>query len=150
MARWACLHIFCHTDFPISIWVLCQYISFFLVTIYTIDIQLIPALRASALTNILDISLHGFAKSKVSLMIANYIKLFERIYFRFGNFRENFVLANSIKRLTSDVKNLRLRQDLPISINVRVILPFREGFIFTKLRICKFATCLAEQLSSVA
>ena len=117
--------------------------QFFLVTIYTNDIQLIPALRASALTNILDISLHGFAKSKVSLMIANYIKLFERIYFRFGNFRENFVLANSIKRLTSDVKNSRLRQDLPISINVRVILPFREGFIFTKLRICKFATCLA-------
>ena len=35
----------------------------------------------------------------------------------------------------SDVKNSRLRQDLAISINDRVILPFREGFIFMKLRI---------------
>ena len=31
----------------------------------------------------------------------------------------------------------RLRQDLSLSINDREILPFREGFIFTKLRICK-------------
>ena len=53
---------------------------------------------------------------------------------------ENFVRIlfsrNCIKRHISDVKNLRLRQDLPISINDRVILPFREGFIFMKLRIC--------------
>ena len=28
-----------------------------------------------------------------------------------------------------DVKNLRLRQDLPISINFRVILPFPEGYM---------------------
>ena len=47
------------------------------------------------------------------------------IYCRFGNFRENFIFANSIKRHISDVKNSRLRQDLPISINDRVILPFR-------------------------
>ena len=40
---------------------------------------------------------------------------------------------NSIKIHISDVKNSRLRQDLPISINDRVILPFPEGFIFTKL-----------------
>ena len=32
------------------------------------------------------------------------------------------------------MKNSRLRQDLPISINDRVMLPFREGFIFTKFR----------------
>ena len=49
-------------------------------------------------------------------------------YCRFGNFRENFIFANSIKRHISDVKNWRLRQDLPISINERVILPFRGGF----------------------
>ena len=55
-------------------------------------------------------------------------------YCRFGNFRENFIFANSIKRHISDVKNSRLGQDLPISKNDRVILPFREGFIFTKLR----------------
>ena len=44
-----------------------------------------------------------------------------------------FIFAKSFKRHTSDVKNPRLRQDLPISIKDRVILPFREGFIFTKL-----------------
>ena len=46
------------------------------------------------------------------------------LYCRFGNFRENFIFVNSI----SDVENSRLRQYLPISINDRVILPFREGF----------------------
>ena len=58
-------------------------------------------------------------------------------YCRFGNCRENLIIANSIKRHISDVKNSRLRQGLPISINDRVILPFHEGFIFTKLRICE-------------
>ena len=56
-------------------------------------------------------------------------------YCRFGNCRENFIFANSIKRHISDVKNLRLRQGLPISIDDRVILPFRECFIFMKLCI---------------
>ena len=55
---------------------------------------------------------------------------------RFGNFRENLIFAKNIKIHISVVKNSRLRQDLPISVNDRVILPFREGFIFTKLRIC--------------
>ena len=41
------------------------------------------------------------------------------------------IFANSFKRHISDVKNLRLRQCLSISINERVISPFREGFIFT-------------------
>ena len=58
-------------------------------------------------------------------------------YCRIENFRENFILENSIKRHISDVKNSRLSQDLPISINDIVILPFRECFIFTKLCICK-------------
>ena len=57
------------------------------------------------------------------------------IYCRFGNFRENFIFAHIIKIHISDLKKSRLRQDLPILINDRVILPFREGFIFTKLRI---------------
>ena len=52
-------------------------------------------------------------------------------YCRFGNFRENFIFANCIKRHISDVKNSQLRQDIPISINDRVILPICEGFIFT-------------------
>ena len=37
------------------------------------------------------------------------------MYCRFGNFRENFIFANGIKRHISDVKNSQLRQDLPIS-----------------------------------
>ena len=61
--------------------------------------------------------------------------VFKFRYCRFGNLRENFIFVNSIKRYISDVKNSRLRQDLPKSINDRVILPFREGFIFTKLDI---------------
>ena len=71
------------------------------------------------------------------LMTFHHINAYEEDgkYCRFGNFRENFIFANSNKRHISDVKNSRLRQDLPISINERVILPFREGFIFTKLRI---------------
>ena len=55
-------------------------------------------------------------------------------YCRFRNFLENFVFANAIIRHISDVKNSRLRQGLPLSINDRVILPFREGFIFTNMR----------------
>ena len=58
-------------------------------------------------------------------------------YCRFRNFLENFIFMNSIKRHISDVKNLRLRQDIPISINNRVIVPFREGFTFMKLCICE-------------
>ena len=58
-------------------------------------------------------------------------------YCGFGKIREDFIFANSIKRHISDVKKSRLRQGLPISINDRVIFPFREGFIFTKLRICE-------------
>ena len=56
----------------------------------------------------------------------------------FGNFRENFIFANSIKRHISDERNSRLRQDLPISINDRVILPFREGFISRNFAYAKF------------
>ena len=50
-------------------------------------------------------------------------------YCKFGNFRENFIFANSINRHICDVK--------PSSVNDRVISPFREDFIFTKLRICE-------------
>ena len=51
-----------------------------------------------------------FDKKKLILIVVGVI------YCRFGNFRENFIFANSIKRHISDVKNSRLRQDLPISI----------------------------------
>ena len=52
------------------------------------------------------------------------------VYCKFGNFRENFVFANSIKRHICNVKNSRLGQDLSWSVNDRMISLFREGFIF--------------------
>ena len=42
---------------------------------------------------------------------------------KFGNFRENFILANNAKKIC-----IRL----PASANDRVMLPFREGFILAK------------------
>ena len=51
-------------------------------------------------------------------------------YCKFGNFRENFIFANSVKTHICDVKKLQKWRDLPISVNERVISPIREGFIF--------------------
>ena len=53
-------------------------------------------------------------------------EVFERILF-------SPIALNDI----SDVKKFVIRQDLHISINDRVILPFLSGFIFTKLHICE-------------
>ena len=55
-------------------------------------------------------------------------------YCKLGNFRENFIFANSVKRHICYGKNSRLGPDLPTSVNDRVIWPFHEGFMFTKLR----------------
>ena len=62
----------------------------------------------------------------------------DKDYCRFGNFREDFIFANSITRHISDVKNSLIRQDLPKSINVRVILPFREGLFSRNFAYAKF------------
>ena len=51
-------------------------------------------------------------------------------YCEFGNFRENLIFANSVKRHTCDAQTSRLRHDTPISVNDRVILLFCEGFNF--------------------
>ena len=56
-------------------------------------------------------------------------------YCKFGNFRENFIFENSVKRHICDVKNSRLSHDLHISVNDRVISPFREDLIFTFAKI---------------
>ena len=56
---------------------------------------------------------------------------------KFGNFREYFIFANSVEIHTCGVKNSRLGHDVPISVNDRASSPFREGFIFTKLRRCE-------------
>ena len=41
----------------------------------------------------------------------------------------------ALKDIICDVKNSQLVHDLLTSVNVRVILPFHEVFIFTKLRV---------------
>ena len=57
---------------------------------------------------------------------------------KLGNFRENFIFTNSIKRHIWDVRNSRLGHDIPISVNDRVILPFREGLISRNFAYAKF------------
>ena len=52
------------------------------------------------------------------------------MYTKFRNFRDNFVFAKSIKRHLSDAQNSRLRHDLLISVNNRVIMLFREGYFY--------------------
>ena len=54
-------------------------------------------------------------------------------YCNFGIFRENFILAYSVKTHICNVENSQKGRDLPISVNDRVISPIREDFIFTKL-----------------
>ena len=49
-------------------------------------------------------------------------------------FSREFLLRIALEDIFA-VKNSRLGHDLPISVNDRVILPFRDGLIFTKLRI---------------
>ena len=63
------------------------------------------------------------------------IKILVHISCKSGNFCENFIFANSVKRQTCDIKNLRLGHDLPISVINRMISRFCEDFIFTKLCI---------------
>ena len=59
------------------------------------------------------------------------------VHCKSGNFRDNFIFENSVKRHICDAKNLQLGHDLHISVNDRVITAFFKDFIFTKLRICK-------------
>ena len=82
----------------------------------------------------MNIRLHRCACRSTSLLFScNKIFLFAK----FQNFRENFNFANIVKRHICNVKNSLLGHDLPTLVHDRVILPFREGFIFTKLRICE-------------
>ena len=75
-----------------------------------------------------------FAFLKTSILLKFNILASESSYLveygKFGNFRENF-FAKSVKRHICGVKNSLLWHDLPISINDRVISPFREDFVFT-------------------
>ena len=51
---------------------------------------------------------------------------------------------HNIKRHICDVRNSRLGHDIPISVNDRVILPFRECFNITKLRKNKTLAKISE------
>ena len=54
---------------------------------------------------------------------------FARVYCKFGNFQENFIFANSVKRHICEVKISWLRHDLPISVNDSDLFILR-GFSF--------------------
>ena len=56
-------------------------------------------------------------------------------YSKFRNFRENFIVANRVKRHICQVKNLPLWHDLPTSVKDEEFSPFRESFIFAKFHI---------------
>ena len=43
-------------------------------------------------------------------------------------FARNFIFVKSVKKHIYDVENLQLRHASPISVNDRVIFPFRENF----------------------
>ena len=58
-------------------------------------------------------------------------------YYKSGNFRENFIFANSVKRHSCAAKNSRLVHYLPITVIDGVISPFCGDFIFTKLSLCQ-------------
>ena len=58
-------------------------------------------------------------------------------YCKFGNFCDNFIFANSVKRHICQVKKSRLWHDLPTSVKDKEFSPFCEGFIFAKLCICE-------------
>ena len=87
--------------------------------------------------------LSGFWSSKgLSIQVASLtdtwiVRPSSLCYCKFGNFRDNFIFVNSVKRHICDVKKSRLGHELPISVQDRVITPVREDLIFTKFRICE-------------
>ena len=56
--------------------------------------------------------------------------IFYHNYCKSGNFRENFILAYSIKRHICDAKNLRLGHDLHISVKGQSDFGLSRGFYF--------------------
>ena len=60
-------------------------------------------------------------------------------YCKFVNSRQNFTFENSVKRHICDIQNSRLKHDLPISVNDRVILQFPDCiFWFNFAKISEF------------
>ena len=57
-------------------------------------------------------------------------------YCKFEIVRVYFIFANSVKRHICEVVKARLGPALALLMNDRVISPFCDDFIFTKLRTC--------------
>ena len=55
------------------------------------------------------------------------------------NFRENFIFVDSIKRHICDFKHSQLEHDLPILVNVRIFLLFREVSFSRNFAYAKFS-----------
>ena len=89
----------------------------------------VPIQLAVFILNLANLRLLAFTYDEIDRLVDR------SDYCKFGNFRENFIFANSVKRHICDVKLSRLGHDLLISVNDRVISPFREDFICKKLRI---------------
>ena len=53
-------------------------------------------------------------------------------YCKFGNFRENFIFANSIKRHICHDKNLRLWNDLPTSVKNKELNSLFHKVLFSQ------------------
>ena len=60
------------------------------------------------------------------------------MYCKSGNFRENFIFANSFKRHIREAKNSRLRHDLHMSVNDRVISAFTRILFSRNFAYAKF------------
>ena len=60
------------------------------------------------------------------------------VYCKFGNFRENLIFANCVKRRNCDVKKSLQKHDLPISVNDRVVSPLYKGLFSRKFAYAKF------------
>ena len=58
-------------------------------------------------------------------------------YCKLKIFRKNLNFTNSVKREFFHIKNSPLGHDLPILVKDTMISPFREGFMFMKLRLCE-------------
>ena len=76
------------------------------------------------------------------LHLITHLSYFKECY-KFGNFRENYIFPNSVKRYICDVKNLRLGHELSISLNDRVICDFARILFsrdFAYAKFCKNKT----------
>ena len=72
-------------------------------------------------------------------------------YCKSGNFCENFIVGNSVKRHFCDAKNSQLGHDLHISVNNRVISAFRKDFFRESITLAKISEftvfCLSGQMT---